>query len=60
MSKRRRSGQSKVKLPKAAEVVGFTAADDAFFRVGEDTAQVAAIPEAPAPARPSFWRRLFS
>jgi hypothetical protein len=63
MAKRRRSG-SKPNLPKAAETIGFTEADEAFFRAGEeqatgDASDVADVgSEEPAP-RSSFWRRLF-
>jgi hypothetical protein len=68
MSKRRRSGrnskqQKLQKLPQAAETIGFSEADEAFFSAGES------IPETHVSAheelsrrhrRPSFWRRLFS
>lgn len=68
MSKRRRSGRKSKQpqlptLPKAAEIVGFTAEEEEFFSAGDS------IPETHVSAheelsrryrRPSFWRRLFS
>jgi hypothetical protein len=70
MAKRRRSQtgrrKSKPSLPKAAELVAFTDADEAFFAAGT------ALEQQPIPAaesfddldivraRPSFWRRLFA
>lgn len=64
MAKSRRSG-SKPSLPKAAETIGFTEADEAFFRAGEEQETAADATgghdvgdEEPAP-RTSFWRRLF-
>ncbi len=61
MAKRRRSGPSKTKLPKAAETVGFSEADEAFFQAAEDADRLAAVPDAPVPnARRGFWRRLFA
>ena len=61
MAKHNRSGRSQTKLPKAAETVGFSEAEEAFFQVADDTAQLAAVPDAPTPtARRSFWRRLFA
>jgi hypothetical protein len=70
MAKRRRSQtgkrKSKPSLPKAAELVGFTDADEAFFAAGTALEQRAIPPqetfedlEAPRD-RPSFWRRLFA
>lgn len=62
MAKRRRS-RSKQKLPKAAETIGFTEADEAFFAAGEQSEVMAAIAEAAdaePPPRPSFWRRLLA
>jgi hypothetical protein len=70
MAKRRRSNtgkrKSKPSLPKAAELVGFTDADEAFFAAGTELEQRAVRPvetfadlESPR-ERPSFWRRLFA
>ena len=67
--RRRRSGPSSnqhkaAKLPKAAETIGFTEADEAFFRAGESVSelpQTEELEDAEAEAdRPGFWRRLFS
>ena len=74
MAKRRRSrstgGKSKPtksKLPRAAEVVGFTELDEAFFAAGVELDSAEPQPaesfddlEAEPVTRPSFWRRLFS
>lgn len=70
MAKRRRSQtgkrKSKPSLPKAAELVGFTDADEAFFAAGTALEQRAPIPaetfdDLSAPhEKPSFWRRLFA
>jgi hypothetical protein len=61
MAKRRRSGHSKTQLPKAAETIGFSEADEAFFQVADDVDRLAAVPDAPVPdKRRSFWRRLFA
>lgn len=73
MAKRRRSQSKKNRLPKAAEVVGFSEADEAFFRAGDELAAAAELaPGAESVAvadpivhrdgaqRPSFWRRLFA
>lgn len=63
--RRRRSGSSSntPKLPKAAEIVGFTEADEAFFRAGEAVAEghhEETHHQEDAPSdRPGFWRRLF-
>ena len=61
MAKRRRSGRhsKQHKLPKAAEIVGFTEADEAFFSAGESIAETH-IDHEDTGRRPSFWRRLFS
>jgi len=71
MAKRRRSGPSKQKpikttastpkLPKAAETIGFTDAEQAFFRTGDDSGMLALAAEHEEPEQPrtSFWRRLF-
>jgi hypothetical protein len=62
MAKHRRSGP-KQKLPKAAETIGFTATDEAFFDAGEslpETHVTAHEEEVRRRRRPSFWRRLFS
>jgi hypothetical protein len=70
MAKRRRSQtgkrKSKPSLPKAAELVGFTDADEAFFAAGTALEQRVLRPvetfadlESPR-ERPSFWRRLFA
>lgn len=52
------------KLPKAAEIVGFTEADEAFFRAGEAVAEShheETQDQADAPSeRLGFWRRLFT
>jgi hypothetical protein len=71
MAKRRRSNtgkrKSKPSLPKAAELVGFTDADEAFFAAGTALEQRVPIPQetfhdldTARPDRPSFWRRLFA
>lgn len=64
MAKRRRkratnSGTGHPKLPKAAETIGFTEAEEAFFRVADEPDKLANVADAPAPERPSLWRRLF-
>jgi hypothetical protein len=71
MAKRRRSGPSNQKptkatgsspkLPKAAETIGFTDAEQAFFRTGDDSGMLALAAEREEPEQPrtSFWRRLF-
>lgn len=68
MAKRRRSRSSrssKPSLPQAARTIGFTEAEEAFFRAGEQSDVMAAVAEASDEAenarqrRPSFWRRLF-
>jgi hypothetical protein len=70
MAKRRRSQtgkrKSKPSLPRAAELVGFTDADEAFFAAGTALEERTPIPvetfddlSAPQP-KPSFWRRLFA
>jgi hypothetical protein len=67
--RRRRSGSSSKnpntpKLPKAAEIVGFTEADEAFFRAGEAAAEghheETQHQEDEQSERPGFWRRLFT
>jgi len=70
MAKRRRSQtgkrKSKPSLPKAAELVAFTDADEAFFAAGTALEQRASpatdsFEDLGAPReRPSFWRRLFA
>lgn len=62
-----RSKKSRIQIPLAAEVVGFTELDEAFFAAGTDLERAAAPAaesfddlDAAMPARPSFWRRLFS
>lgn len=73
MAKRRRSQtgkrKSKPSLPKAAELVAFTDADEAFFAAGTALEQHASAgaesfedPDAQdiRRERPSFWRRLFA
>jgi hypothetical protein len=70
MAKRRRSGtkskqQKLPKLPKAAETIGFTEADEAFFSAGDSLAEAHTTAheheeESSQRERPSFWRRLFS
>jgi hypothetical protein len=63
MAKRRRSGRNtnQQKLPKAAETIGFTAADEAFFTAGDSIAEThIEHEETGRQRRPSFWRRLFS
>jgi hypothetical protein len=67
MAKRRRSGRhtNQQKLPKAAEIVGFTEQEEAFFSAGESIAEAhTAATEHEAEEqdqdRPGFWRRLFS
>jgi hypothetical protein len=62
MAKRRRS-RSNQPLPKAAETIGFTETDKAFFAVGDDSGALASSSVAQLyeeKPRPSFWRRLFS
>lgn len=62
-----RTKKTRIQIPLAAEVVGFTELDEAFFAAGTDLER--AVPQsaesfddldAAMPARPSFWRRLFS
>jgi hypothetical protein len=70
MAKRRRNKtekrKSKPSLPQAAELVGFTDADEAFFAAGTALEQRVVIPQETfddldAPReRPSFWQRLFA
>jgi hypothetical protein len=54
---------SQPNLPKAAETVGFTDAEQAFFRTGDDSGALALAVEheeyEPEQPRSSFWRRLF-
>ena len=67
MAKRKRRSSKLRSLPKAAEVVAFTEAEEAFFREGvalESSAQLAAAESfddlESGEERPGFWRRLFS
>jgi hypothetical protein len=62
MAKRRRSGRNSKqhKLPKAAETVAFTEADEAFFSAGDSLAETHIEHEEHGERKPSFWRRLFS
>jgi hypothetical protein len=62
MSKASRSGPKtkQQKLSKAAEIVGFSDADEAFFNEGESVAETHIVYEDSRVRRPSFWRRLFS
>ena len=66
MAKRRRSGRKskQQKLPQAAEIIGFTEADEAFFSAGDSLAEIRTqyddVHEEEDSRRPSFWRRLFS
>ena len=59
--KRRRARQraSKQNLPRAAQVVAFTEAEEAFFRAGE-TIETVEREEEPEPPRMSWLSRLFS
>lgn len=59
MAKRRRRSSKLKSLPKAAQVVAFTEAEEAFFREG-DTAESFDHIESPVEDKPSFWRRLFA
>jgi hypothetical protein len=63
----KRAKKPRIQLPIAAEVVGFTELDEAFFAAGTDLerAPIQAAEsfddlDAAMPQRPSFWRRLFS
>ena len=57
-SKRVARGSSS-NLPKAAEVIGFSEQEEAFFRVA-DTSDFEYLEAEPAHVeRPSLWRRLF-
>lgn len=64
MAKRRRRRSSKPSLPQAARTIGFTEAEEAFFREGEQSDVMAAVAEASdeieraEARRPSLWRRL--
>lgn len=62
-----RSKKTRIQIPLAAEVVGFTELDEAFFAAGTALEHASAHPaesfddlDAAMPARPSIWRRLFS
>lgn len=66
-SSSKRSKKTCIQIPLAAEVVGFTELDEAFFAAGTELERATAYPaesfddlDAAMPARPSFWRRLFS
>jgi hypothetical protein len=59
MAKRRRRSSKLKSLPKAAQVVAFTDAEEAFFREG-DTAESFDHLEEAVEEKPSLWRRLFS
>ena len=47
-------------MPKAAQTIGFTESEEAFFRVGEEPAALADSVEDDYEEQPSLWRRLFS
>ena len=59
--KRRRSRQrpSKPNLPRAAQVVGFSELEEAFFRAGDELMEVEYVDE-PEPVRESWLTRLFA
>jgi hypothetical protein len=69
MAKRRRNKQQTAsgsksasqRLPKAAETIGFTEIEEAFFREGASIGQPAAetFDDLEPAAKRGFWRRLF-
>lgn len=66
MAKRRNRRPSKNKitgLPKAAQIVGFSETEEAFFQAGTEQESAGAFVESTnvhEQPRPSFWRRLFT
>lgn len=63
MAKRRNkrsTAMKKIKLPKAAQAVGFTAAEEAFFATGDSDQFRVDTGVYAVPPRPSFWRRLLA
>ena len=55
------SNANNANMPRAAKVIGFSEAEEAFFAAGESEPHLEQVDTASsAPERPSLWRRLLA